>query len=171
VSDERPSNGAGDGCFEILRQSTAAAEPCESSFDDPSARQNFEALCRVGALDDFDYFICRHCGARYLVRYTELPIADSGSVYCDVCRRQITLLLHRPDPALRIGIQVRAARWHAGACRLASRAASGRWVTGPARLSLEPIGCRIPGRNLDPGIAVLLVGAAKWRLWARGRWS
>ena len=54
MSDERPGNGAGDGRFEILRQSTAAAEPCESSFDDPSARQNFEALRRVGAFDDFD---------------------------------------------------------------------------------------------------------------------
>ena len=54
MSDERPSNGAGDGRLEILRQSTAAAEPCESSFDDPSARQNFEALRRVGAFDDFD---------------------------------------------------------------------------------------------------------------------
>jgi hypothetical protein len=33
VSDQRPGNGAGDGRFEILRQSTAAAEPCQSSFD------------------------------------------------------------------------------------------------------------------------------------------
>jgi hypothetical protein len=34
-------------------------------------------------------FICRHCGAVYVVSYTELPIADSGSTYCDVCRRQM----------------------------------------------------------------------------------
>jgi hypothetical protein len=34
-------------------------------------------------------FICRHCGAQYLVRYTELPIADSGSVDCEDCRRQM----------------------------------------------------------------------------------
>ena len=34
-------------------------------------------------------FICPHCGAQYLVRYTELPIADSGSAYCTVCRRQM----------------------------------------------------------------------------------
>ena len=54
MSDERPCNGAGDGRFKILCQSTAAAEPCESSFDDPSARQNFEALRGVGAFDDFD---------------------------------------------------------------------------------------------------------------------
>ena len=54
MSDERPSNGAGDGRLEILRQSTTATEPCESSFDDPSARQNFEALRGVGAFDDFD---------------------------------------------------------------------------------------------------------------------
>src|SRR3984893_19192053 len=30
-----------------------AAEPCESSFDDPSAGQNFEALRRVETFDDF----------------------------------------------------------------------------------------------------------------------
>ena len=54
MGDVRPGNSAGDGRFEILRQSTAAAQPCESPFDDPSARQNLEALRRVGAFDDFD---------------------------------------------------------------------------------------------------------------------
>jgi hypothetical protein len=53
-------------------------------------------------------FICRHCGAVYVVSYTELPIADSGSTYCDVCRRQMIQwnssqepsfkLVKRPDP-------------------------------------------------------------------------
>jgi len=51
-------------------------------------------MTRKGAYDASmrtydDNFICRHCGAQYLVRYTELPIADSGSFYCDVCRRQM----------------------------------------------------------------------------------
>src|SRR5712672_1399406 len=32
--------------------------------------------------------LCRHCGAQYVVSYTELPIADCGSVYCEVCRRR-----------------------------------------------------------------------------------
>ena len=54
MSDQRPGNGAGDGRFEIFRQSTAAAEPCESSFDHPSARQNFEPLRGVGASDYFE---------------------------------------------------------------------------------------------------------------------
>ena len=54
MGDERPSYGAGDGRLEILRQSTAAAEPCESSFDDPSAWEIFETPRRVGAFDDFD---------------------------------------------------------------------------------------------------------------------
>ena len=55
-----------------------------------------------------DKFICRHCGAQYLVSYTGLPIADSGSVYCDVCRRRMVewnssqkpsyKLTERPDP-------------------------------------------------------------------------
>lgn len=54
MSDQRPGNGAGDGRFEIFRQSTAAAEPCESSFDQPSARQHFERLRGVGASDYFE---------------------------------------------------------------------------------------------------------------------
>ena len=53
MGDERPGNGAGDGRFEILCQSATATEPCESTFDDPSAGQNFEALRRVGTFDDF----------------------------------------------------------------------------------------------------------------------
>ena len=54
MSDQRPGNGAGDGRFEIFRQSAAPAEPCESSFDHPSARQNFEPLRDVGASDYFE---------------------------------------------------------------------------------------------------------------------
>jgi hypothetical protein len=38
---------------------------------------------------DGDDFLWRHCGAQYAVSYTELPIADSGSVYREVCRRQM----------------------------------------------------------------------------------
>ena len=34
-------------------------------------------------------FNCRHCGARYVVSYTELPVADSGSVYCECCKRRM----------------------------------------------------------------------------------
>ena len=34
-------------------------------------------------------FTCRHCGARYVVSYTELPVADSGSVYCKCCKRRM----------------------------------------------------------------------------------
>jgi len=53
VGNERPSNGAGDCRFEILCQSATATEPCESTFDNPSAWQNFKALRRVGTFDDF----------------------------------------------------------------------------------------------------------------------
>jgi len=34
-------------------------------------------------------FSCPHCEAQYVVSYTELPIADSGSAYCEVCRRRM----------------------------------------------------------------------------------
>ena len=53
-------------------------------------------------------FICRHCGAQYVVSYTKLLHADSGSAYCEVCRQrmiqwnsplqQFYKLVKRPDP-------------------------------------------------------------------------
>jgi len=32
---------------------------------------------------------CPHCGARYVVSYAKLPIADSGSDYCECCKRRM----------------------------------------------------------------------------------
>ena len=68
----------------------------------------YDASMRTPSLAYGDNFICRHCEALYLVSYTELPIADSGTVYCDVCRRQMIQwnssqepsykLVKRPDP-------------------------------------------------------------------------
>ena len=54
VRDEEPCLGAGDVFLPILSHSTAASEPCEGSFDDPAAGNDFEALGRVGTLDDLD---------------------------------------------------------------------------------------------------------------------
>jgi hypothetical protein len=55
-------------------------------------------------------FTCRHCGALYVVSNIELPIADSGSAFCEVCRRQMIQwnsilqpsyrLVRRPDPTV-----------------------------------------------------------------------
>jgi transcription elongation factor Elf1 len=52
-------------------------------------------------------FSCPHCGARYVVSYTELPIAHSGSDYCECCKRRMVQwnsalrpyyrLVERPD--------------------------------------------------------------------------
>jgi predicted Zn finger-like uncharacterized protein len=54
------------------------------------------------------HFDCPHCGARYIVSYTKLPIADSGSAYCECCRQRMLqwnsaleplyTLVQRPDP-------------------------------------------------------------------------
>jgi hypothetical protein len=49
VRNECPGNG-GDCRLEILCEPATATEPCERTFDDPSAGQNFEALRRVGTL-------------------------------------------------------------------------------------------------------------------------
>lgn len=54
VSDEKPCLGAGDILHPILSHSTAASEPYEGSFDNPAAGNDFEALGRVGTLDDLD---------------------------------------------------------------------------------------------------------------------
>jgi hypothetical protein len=35
-------------------------------------------------------FSCPHCGAGYVVSYTKLPIADSGSDYCECCKRRMS---------------------------------------------------------------------------------
>ena len=52
MGDQQPSLGALDRFLPILRQTTAATEPCESALHDPSAWQHLEALDGVGALDD-----------------------------------------------------------------------------------------------------------------------
>jgi len=40
--------------FEVFGEAAIAAEPCESSLYDPSAREQDEALCRVGSFDDLE---------------------------------------------------------------------------------------------------------------------
>ena len=57
MGDEQPRLRACDGLLPILRHSSAASEPREGALDDPSARDNFEALRGVGAFDDL------HCPA------------------------------------------------------------------------------------------------------------
>ncbi len=54
------------------------------------------------------HFSCQNCGARYVVNHIELPIADSGSVYCECCKRRMVQwnsamqpryrLVERPEP-------------------------------------------------------------------------
>ena len=51
--DEEPGSGAFDSSFEVLGQASIAAQPGDGSFDHPPARQQLEAFCCVGALDDF----------------------------------------------------------------------------------------------------------------------
>jgi hypothetical protein len=59
--DERPCGGALDGFLPVFGETAASSEPREGSFDDPAARQDFEAFRRVGSLDDFDSPLA-HCG-------------------------------------------------------------------------------------------------------------
>lgn len=52
IGDEHPGFGGSDGFLEVLCKSSAPAEPRESAFHHPSARQNLEAFGLVGSLDD-----------------------------------------------------------------------------------------------------------------------
>ena len=54
MGDGGPCCGAFDGFFPVLGETAAPAEPCEGAFDDPSAREDLEAVGLVGALDDLD---------------------------------------------------------------------------------------------------------------------
>ena len=47
-------------------------------------------------------FICRYCGAQYFVSYTALPIADSGSIYCDVRRRRMVQWNSYKEPSYKL---------------------------------------------------------------------
>ena len=57
--------------LEIAREATAAADPSQRAFDDPSFGQDFETDGSIGPLDDVDdpgaSERCRGCGFRTLV--------------------------------------------------------------------------------------------------------
>ena len=52
MGDQHPGLGAFDGFLPVLCQTTAATEPCEGVLDNPSARQQLEALGGIGTFDD-----------------------------------------------------------------------------------------------------------------------
>jgi hypothetical protein len=92
----------------IRARAVGAGRGCRDGTGVMGHEGTYPASMRTPTLAFGDHFICRHCGALYLVRYAELPIADSGSVYCEVCRRQMIQwnssqepsfkLMKRPDP-------------------------------------------------------------------------
>ena len=52
--DEEPGLGRCDQGLEVFGQASIAIEPGEGAFDDPSARQNVEALGIAWAFDDLE---------------------------------------------------------------------------------------------------------------------
>lgn len=54
AGDVSEGGRAFDGFLPVLCEAAAASEPCECPLDHPAARQDDEALGRVGALDDLD---------------------------------------------------------------------------------------------------------------------
>jgi predicted Zn finger-like uncharacterized protein len=51
-------------------------------------RQN-ASMPRSWEMSPCEMFDCPHCGAVYAVRYTQLPIRDSDSVYCEICHQKM----------------------------------------------------------------------------------
>jgi len=52
VSDEHPSDGAGDRRFEILDEAATTSEPREGPLDNPTAGERLEAFGDVRTFDD-----------------------------------------------------------------------------------------------------------------------
>ena len=48
--------------FEILGQATAAIEPSEGAFDNPTSRQKLKPFSPIGAFDDFDLYMRQDFG-------------------------------------------------------------------------------------------------------------
>ena len=53
AGEVEPGFRACEGCLEVLGQASVAVEPSQRALDDRSARQDFEAFCGLGSLDDF----------------------------------------------------------------------------------------------------------------------
>jgi len=54
MGDEKPSNFGAGGALEVSGETTASAEPCKRAFDDPTSRQELEALDPGWSLDNLD---------------------------------------------------------------------------------------------------------------------
>ncbi len=67
--------------------------PSEPRFYSSERAYNGEmhpGMHRTWEFSHCDGFDCPHCGAVYSVRYTQLPIRDSESAYCENCHRKMS---------------------------------------------------------------------------------
>ena len=83
MGDEDPGNGACDGALEILGEPAASVEPGEGSLDNPSTRQNLEAVGGIGSFDDLKS-VAPECGQGLL----EL-VAGIGTISKNVAQPRI----------------------------------------------------------------------------------
>ena len=79
-----------DGSFEVLGEGAVAAEPGESSFDDPSSVEHLKALCAPGAFDDLKGSLADfgECASEFLASIGAVgeEVAQPGKAVAD--RRQ-----------------------------------------------------------------------------------
>src|SRR5882672_114503 len=103
VCEQEPGRAAFDGCFEILGEASAAAEPGEAALDHPAPGQQLKAFDAGRPLDDFD-----RPGAAIVDRLLQLP-APVDAVGEDVTQlgeaaRQVVQQRHRAVWILDVGL-------------------------------------------------------------------
>ena len=88
---KKPVTIAGSGsCIEVKQHSVMIEQALDRLQRLSVRRQGAYTIIMSGPRLDHDVdFSCPHCGAQYVVSYTKLPIANSDSVYCEVCRQRM----------------------------------------------------------------------------------
>src|SRR5438128_12288526 len=66
------------------------SEPRFYSSQRADDREMPPEMHRTWEFSHCDSFECPHCGAVYSVRYTQLPVRDSESAYCENCHRKMS---------------------------------------------------------------------------------
>jgi predicted Zn finger-like uncharacterized protein len=80
-------------------------------------------MYRTWEFSHCDGFDCPHCGAVYSVRYTQLPIRDSESAYCENCHRKMSQWHSTARPCYTLIAQPERHFWGIGSINPAHRIA------------------------------------------------
>jgi hypothetical protein len=76
-----------DGSADLYTGPTPPPGNINALADSSTSGQN-ASMPRSWKMSPCEMFDCPHCGAVYALRYTQLPVRDSDSVYCEICRQK-----------------------------------------------------------------------------------